>query len=109
LWLSQLLISALLIGAFYWYLFQRPFYAVRVLPDGQWALVYALPTRETRVTPVEISALTTENELLPIRRAGQRRQQLVIELRDGRHFISAPAPQDDIAVRRQELRSRIEP
>lgn len=90
LWISNLVISGLLIGGFYWYLYWRPFYTLEVDRPTGLQLSYVVPGRVVVITPDELLEVRTETEFLPIRRRGDPRQMLVIELVDGRHLVSAP-------------------
>lgn len=90
MWGSTILLSVILFGLFYWYLYWRPFYAVTVQPDGNWVLTYALPTREVTIPAEQIAGVTLEEEkLFPVRNKGHR-QFVVVTLTDGRTYTSAP-------------------
>lgn len=95
MWLSTALLTAVLLGGWYWYTLWRPFYSMTVPAGGTWTLHHSLPRRDIQVESDEIQMVTSEREWLPIRR-GTRRHYLRIELRDGRTFTSAPASADTI-------------
>ena len=95
-WGSASLISLVLLGAFYWYLFWRPFYTLTIQPDTTWTVTYALPMRSVELAPSEIAALTVEEERLPpIIGPRVPRRYLVIQLHDGRTLFSAPTDRDE--------------
>lgn len=91
MWLSSILFTGLLFGAFYWYLFWQPFYTITIEPNGSWSLQYVLPARDISVVPTRIQMVALEDDWLPTRRAG-RRQIVRIQLQDGLSFTSGPLP-----------------
>lgn len=107
MWFSTIALGVILFGVFGWYLFWRPFYNITITPDGTWQLEYAMLRRNVSVDPANIRALSITDERLPIRRSGQQRQYVLIELNDGRVFSSAPAAQSDINQLVEQLRSRL--
>lgn len=94
-WGSASLISLVLLGIFYWYLFWQPFYTLTIQPDAIWTVSYALPARRVDLAPSEIATLTVAEERLPIIRLRWTRRYLVIQLHDGRTLISAPTDRDE--------------
>ncbi len=107
MWGSTVLLSLVAFGVFYWYLFWRPFYTVTLQPDGAWTLTYVLPTRDVRMAPSDIAALAVQDERLPILRTRRLWQYLVVELRDGRAFFSAPLDRDEAGRLLQQLRAHL--
>lgn len=94
MWLSSLLLTVVLFGGVYWYLFWQPFYTITMQPDTTWSLGYALPARSMVVAPAQIQTLSIEPDWLPIRSAN-RRHIIRMHLQDGRAFTSAPLRQSD--------------
>lgn len=106
-WISTALLTAVLFGLFYWYLFWRPFYAISVTPDGRWALVYALPNRQVRGAADQVVRISLQDDPLPFPRLRRSRQQIVVELREGRTFFSAPGDGAEATRLLDELRARL--
>lgn len=108
MWGSSILISAVLFGGFYWYLFWYPFYTVTLSPDGAWSLGYDLPARTVTIAAAQIDAVRLEDERLPLVRPG-RRQYLLVVLRDGRSFTGAPMIRPNATYLLEQLRARLPP
>lgn len=108
MWGSSLLITAVLFGGFYWYLFWNSFYAVSIDASGACSLHYEFPARVARIAQGDLSAVQLEDEQLPLVRPG-RRQYLLVALRDGRSFASAPASPADAAQLAEQLRAHLQP
>lgn len=107
MWGSTIVLSAILFGLFYWYLYWRPFYAVTVQPDGDWTLVYALPTREVHIPAADIAYVTLQpEELFPVRNKGHR-QYVLVTLVDGRTYTSAPMGPGEAPAYLAQLRQHL--
>jgi hypothetical protein len=87
---STLLISLVLAGLFFWYLFWRPFYTITVAPDGGWTLGYILPKREVQLTAPEVATLALREDRLPFLRKRWQPRYLALVTTGGRTYYGAP-------------------
>jgi hypothetical protein len=102
MWLSTALLTMLLFGGFYWYLFWRPFYSITVPTTGTLVVQYMLPAREVQIETDDIRAVRVATEPIPLRR-DSRRQYVQIELANGRTLISAPTASSAAADLHRQL------
>lgn len=95
MWGSTILLSVMLLGVFYWYLFWRPFYQLSIRPDNVWVMHYAFPARSVAVDTTRIQRIDNPIAQIPFIRFRPGRQSIEIVLDNGRVLRSAMLASED--------------